>query len=57
MTAKSAQTVASDVANIASQIARVRESNVQHADAVAAITGALADGRTQQLSQARVEKA
>jgi hypothetical protein len=43
-----------EVSVIASQIGRIREANVQHADAVASITGALMEGRGQQL---RVEKA
>jgi hypothetical protein len=53
-TVKNMIAVATEVGGIAAQVGRIREANVQHADAVASITGALIESRGQQL---RVEKA
>ena len=57
--AKAISAVASDVASIGAQIGRIRETNVQNADAIASITGALMDARglSSQPVGARVEKA
>jgi hypothetical protein len=55
-TVKNSALIANEVGGIAKEIARIREANVQHADAVASITGALIEGRGQQLVP-RVEKA
>jgi hypothetical protein len=49
--------VAADVASVAAQVGKLREANVQHADAIASITGAVLEARGPQQSPARVEHA